>query len=349
VVLKFCIFTKQIVFITMKTVRRILLSILIFAIIIAATGFLLPRKVSVERKLVMNASPRSIFEQINTLKNWVKWSPWHRMDTTMQLSFTGLETGAGASYNWISVNKNVGSGSLTIIASVPNDSLVMLMDYGANGKSTGKFLLVKENQNTRVTWCVESDLGMNPISRWFGLFLDCMVGPDLEKGLLNLDQLLTENKIVNDFEIIDYEIPAQIILSIRDTASSETVSSKLTSMFNKLSDFLKSRSLSPTGAPMTIFHSFTNGNFDIEACMPIKSVLKVPEGFSCYEKENQKAVMIQYIGNYKFINRAYTALQTYVADRGLQLAGPPLEIYVTNPSLNADTNTWQTNVLYPVK
>ena len=333
----------------MKTFRRILLFILTIATVIVATGFLLPRKVSVERKLLMHASPRSIFEQINTLKNWEKWSPWFRMDTIIQLSYTGPETGIGSSYNWISGNRNVGKGSMTIIESIPNDSLLILMDYDANGKSTGKFILAKENQNTRVTWCVESDLGINPISRWFGLFVDRMVGPDLEKGLSNLDQLLIDNRIVNDFEIIDYEVPAQIILSIRDTASLGTFSLKLASMYNKLSAFLKSRNLSPVGAPMTIFHYFTKGNFDIEACMPIDSLLLVPEGFICKEIENQKTVMIQYIGNYKHINRAYTALQTYIADKDLQLAGPPREIYITNPSLNADTSKWQTNVLYPVK
>jgi effector-binding domain-containing protein len=333
----------------MKTVRRILLIILIVALTIAVTGFLLPRKVSVERKMVMNASPGSIFEQINTLKNWVKWSPWLRMDTTMELSFTGPEKGIGASYNWKSDDRNVGKGSLTILGSVPFDSILILMDYGVNGKSTGKFILEKDFHNTSVTWYVESDLGMNPISRWFGLFLDRMVGPDLEKGLSNLYKILSANKIVNDFEIVDYEIPAQILLSIRDTASSTTVPAKLASMYYKLFSFLKSRSLSPTGAPMTVFHSFTNNNFDIEACVPINSLVSVPEGFDCVGKEIQKVVMIQYIGNYKYINHAYAALQTYIADKDIQVTGPPCEIYVTNPSMQADSSMLQTDVFYPVK
>jgi effector-binding domain-containing protein len=332
----------------MKTFRRILSIIFIIAIAIAAAGFLLPQKVNVKRTLVMRASQGSIFEQINTLKNWTKWSPWLKMDTAIQLTFSGPETGIGASYSWLSTNKNVGRGSLTIIGSVPNDSLLILIDYGTSGKSNGKFILAKDKQSTEVTWCLESDLGMNPISRWFGLFLDHMAGPDLEKGLSNIDKLLAENRMVNEFEIIDYEVPAQIVLSIRDTASLKTLSPKLTSMYNRLSVFLKSRNLSPTGAPMTIFHSFINDKFDIETCFPVESCLAVPDQFTCTEKENQKAVMIQYVGNYKCINQAYSALQTYIANKNLQVIGPPREIYVTDPSVQADSSMRYIDVLYPV-
>jgi effector-binding domain-containing protein len=333
----------------MKTFRRILLLILILALTFAAIGLLLPRKVFVERKLVMHTTPRSVFEQINSLRNWEKWSPWLLTDTAIQLIFTGPEAGTGASYSWSSFDKNIGRGSVTIVESVPYDSLLVLMDYGSKGESTGKFTLVKDNQNTIVIWKVASNLGINPISRWFGLFLDRMVGPDLESGLSNLDLLSTGNRMVNNFEILDYEIPAQVLLSIRDTASSGTVSIKLTTMYNKLSDFLKSKSLSPTGTPMTVFHSFSHTDFDIEACVPVKSLLPVPEGFTCAQQLNQKAVMIQYIGGYKYIDRAYTALQTYIKDNNLILAGPPREVYITNPAIEADSSKWQTDIMYPVK
>ena len=34
------------------------------------------------------------------------------------------------------------------------------------------------------------DLGMNPLSRWFGLFLDGIIGPDFEKGLAKMKRIV---------------------------------------------------------------------------------------------------------------------------------------------------------------
>jgi hypothetical protein len=39
---------------------------------------------------------------------------------------------------------------------------------------------------TRVTWGFDSDLGFNPIARYFGMMADDVIGPDYEKGLARL-------------------------------------------------------------------------------------------------------------------------------------------------------------------
>lgn len=39
------------------------------------------------------------------------------------------------------------------------------------------------------TWGFDTDLGMNPIARYFGLVMDSMLGADYEKGLAKLKQV----------------------------------------------------------------------------------------------------------------------------------------------------------------
>ena len=57
--------------------------------------------------------------------------------------------------------------------------------------STGKWHFKPlDNNKTEVTWSMEADLGFNPISRYFGLFFDSMIGPDFEKGLNNLNNIV---------------------------------------------------------------------------------------------------------------------------------------------------------------
>lgn len=312
-------------------------------------GLLLPAKVHIERSLVINASQKSVFEQVNVLKNWEKWSPWLQMDTTIQHSYSGPPSGIGATYNWKSNDKNIGNGSISIIYSTPPASLLVNLDYGDKGKSTGKFLFEKVNQGTKVTWSLESDLGLNPVSRWFGLLMDRIAGPDLENGLLNLDELLKDIKVVNGFEIINYEVPARVLLSVRDTASPETITSKLASMYKRISHFMKLSGFPPTGAPLAIFHNYSSSNFDLEACIPIATVVTTPKGLNCIESTSQKTIMVKYFGSYKMITTAYTALLTYIKDKELQVTGPCWEEYVTDPASEPDSTKWQTNIYYPVK
>lgn len=333
----------------MKIFRRVLFIILCIVLAFIAAGFLLPRKVHVERKLLFNATQKSIFEQVNTLKNWIKWAPWLQQDTSVQLLFSGPEYGIGAKLTWQSTNTNVGNGSASIISSSSPDSLQVVFDYNEKGKSTGRFHFIKEQQNTNVLWELESDLGMNPVSRWVGLFSDRMIGPDLEEGLFNLDQMMQDTKTVFGYEIINIEVPARILISVRDTASPQTVAIKLTSMYNKIALFLKSKNLSPTGNPMAVFYNYKDGNFDIEAGVPIASITSVPSGLNCSERVAQKAVMLKYFGPYTMISKAYNALHSYLDVNELQVNGAGWEEYITNPITESDSSKRQTNIYFPLE
>lgn len=332
----------------MKTLRRILLIILCIALLVVAIGFLLPGNIHVERRKLISAPRNRIFTEINTLKNWQNWSPWLKEDTSMQLSFSEAESGVGAGYSWYSKNNTIGQGSLSIISSFPLDSVKVIMDYGTNGKSTGTFILQKYGLNTLLTWSFDSRIGLHPLSRWIGLFSDYLIGPDLEKGLNNLEVYLKDINTTSDYEITEHEVPAGIFITVRDTASPQTITFKLSGMFKNISSFLKRKDLTPTGSPIAVFHDYTNRYFDIEACMPVASVAQVPEGLNCTVKAAQKTIMIKYFGSYKLISGAYSAMQTYISDNELQINGPGWEEYVTNPNTEPDSTKWQTNIYYPV-
>ncbi|HSI89708.1 MAG TPA: hypothetical protein VK927_01265, partial [Adhaeribacter sp.] len=101
----------------MKILKKLGLGFLGLATLLIVVSFFLPGKVHVERSLIIKAGAEPVYQQVNTLKNWEKWSPWHEMDPNMQLSYQGPEAGEGAGYSWVS--QEVGNGSLTIAASQP--------------------------------------------------------------------------------------------------------------------------------------------------------------------------------------------------------------------------------------
>ena len=185
----------------MKTLRRIVLIITAIIVLLIIVAYLLPRHTHIERSLLINSTSNQLFEQVNTLKNWPKWSPWHKIDPNMHIEYLEYAQGVGAKYTWESTNKQVGNGSLTIIESIPFDTIVTEMDFMENGKARSSFIFTKNEFGTLVTWTMESDLGWNPMSRYFGLMMDRLIGPDFEKGLANLRDvaiaLPIEPKIAN--------------------------------------------------------------------------------------------------------------------------------------------------------
>ncbi|MFZ4547087.1 MAG: SRPBCC family protein, partial [Bacteroidales bacterium] len=303
----------------------------------------MPRKIHVERNLIVHAPAKSIFDQLNEVKSWEKWSPWLKTDNSSKIQYSDPGSGIGAKIEWKSQNKNDGNGSSYIIASVPNDSISFILDFGKKGKSTGGFRLINAKQSTNVIFSISSDLGMNPVSRWIGLLSDRMIGPDLKKGLSNIEKLMSNIHKLNKYEIIETEIPSQILISIRDTASPATLNQKMTSMFEKISRFLKSKNISPIGTPITFFHTFTPANFDIETCLPISSVVSTPKGLNCKETHGQKAIKVQHYGSHKHITLAYDILHSYLKDEKMVQNGSGWEEYITNPYLEADSSKWLTN------
>ena len=106
----------------------------------------------------------------------------------MKLSYSDKTTGIGAWSAWES--KNEGNGKMTITEQTATKVTYRLEfpDFGMS--STGTMELTPDAGGVRVVWSDAGDLGMNPMNRWFGLFLDKFIGTDFDRGLSNLKKLV---------------------------------------------------------------------------------------------------------------------------------------------------------------
>ena len=172
----------------MKTLKKIGIGLLVVIVLLVIVSFFLPSKVVVARSMVIKAPQEVVFNQVNTLKNWPNWMPWIKMDPNMKLTYDGPASGTGAKYSWSSEKHDVGHGSLTITASTPNTEIDNAMAFEGRGNSTSDFKFEAADGGTKVTWSMESDMGMNPIGRYMGLMMDGMLGKTFEEGLGNLEK-----------------------------------------------------------------------------------------------------------------------------------------------------------------
>jgi Polyketide cyclase / dehydrase and lipid transport len=172
----------------MTLLKKLLLAVMVIPIAIIILSLFLPSKYRVERTVVMRAKADAVYAHVSTLKHWPDWTAWTTNKyPDMKNSFSGPESGVGATYHW--EGQSSGSGVLKLIRVEPGKRLDYELNF-ENGKhvSTGAIVIEPEGETLKVTWFNEGSLGWNPVSRIFGLLMDGMMGPDFEEGLRKLQQ-----------------------------------------------------------------------------------------------------------------------------------------------------------------
>ncbi len=172
----------------MKLLVKILAGFAALVILLVLVAFALPRQYKIERAMVMKAKPEAVFAQVADLKAWKNWGAWQERDPGMKLSYSAQSTGVGAWSQWESAKE--GNGKMTITSQTATKVVYKLEFPDVGMSSTGSVELAADAGGTKVIWVDAGDLGMNPMNRWFGLFLDGMIGPDFEKGLSNIKKIV---------------------------------------------------------------------------------------------------------------------------------------------------------------
>lgn len=173
---------------TMKLLLKILGGLAVVILLLVVVAFFLPRQYRVERALVIKAKPEAVLPQLVDLRAWKNWGAWQERDPGMKLSYSDKQSVVGAWSQWESAKE--GNGKMTITSLTPT-KIVYALEFPDMGmSSTGVMEVLPEAGGTKVVWSDAGDLGMNPMSRWFGLFLDKIIGPDFERGLTNMKKLV---------------------------------------------------------------------------------------------------------------------------------------------------------------
>jgi hypothetical protein len=174
----------------MSLIRRVLLWTGAALLLLVAVAYLLPRQVHVDRSITINAPREAVFAQINGFGTFNKWSPWFELDPDAKYTFEGPATGVGAKMSWVGDPSTLGSGSQVVTAVQADQRVACDVDFGRGGIAKQAISLAASGAGTKVTWGIDIDLGMNPVSRYFGLAMDGMVGKDFAKGLGNLKKVV---------------------------------------------------------------------------------------------------------------------------------------------------------------
>jgi len=148
-----------------------------------------PSDFAIERTAAIQAPASAIYPHLQSLRAMNEWSPFAKGDPAMKITYSGPDSGVGASSSWQSDKS--GSGSSTITRAVPNEEVEMRLDFTApmTATNTARFMLQPQGDATRVTWRMEGHRGF--LAKAFGLVvnMDKVVGGEFEKGLASVKTL----------------------------------------------------------------------------------------------------------------------------------------------------------------
>jgi hypothetical protein len=174
-------------------IKKILLGLAAALLILLIVAALQPAEFRVERSASIAAPPVALFDQVNDHKKFQVWNPWAKMDPESKTTYSGPDSGVGAVASWD--GKKVGAGSATITESKPGELVRQRMDWlkPMEGTSTVEFTFKPDGDKTIVTWTMFGE--NNFAGKLFGLFMDMdkMCGPEFEKGLADLEKIVTSS------------------------------------------------------------------------------------------------------------------------------------------------------------
>jgi len=174
----------------MRFLKRLLIgSVLLIAAFLVVVWFQ-PDDYRLTRSTVIAAPAARVFAQVNELKKWDDWSPWAKVDPNAKVTFSGPQSGPGATFTWDG-NDKVGAGTMTITESRPNQRIATRTDFARPfaGTSNTDFVFSEQGGQTNVIWTMAGRHDFISKAICLVMSMEQMLGPDVEKGLVQLKQV----------------------------------------------------------------------------------------------------------------------------------------------------------------
>ncbi len=159
----------------------VIIGIIVLLIIVI---LFLPSSVHVESEVTVNTPASGPFDQVNQLRNWENWSPWHKIDPNQKLEYSDPDNGQGAWYTWESDNKNVDHGKLTLATVESNKKIVTTLEFRKWGTNTSSFDFTESDGATTVRWSMDNEF--KGFAKIFGAMMKGRLKQQFDEGLAGI-------------------------------------------------------------------------------------------------------------------------------------------------------------------
>ena len=326
-------------------IKKILLGVLAFIILVTLVGFFLPNKIEIARDIRITAPIGYVFEEINELERWTDWSYWQSRDPAMQITYGNYKKGKGASMSWKIKNDSV---VLKITESLSDTSIVTETYFTEADTARSYYKLKHKGDTTLLTATQKRNNFKDPFSRWKAfLFIRPKVKKALSYDLKKIKEI-AEAKPIFTIKITEESLAPIYYISSSQLVEGKTDTSQMKKILKELYNATQNAKVSSVGYPIGLYseRSTIKVNYGIPFWPPDT---KFPLEFPVSQHYSGAAIRGVHIGSYKQLNKAHEQVRQYIDYKKFEMNGYPWEVYVKGPHNESESDQWITEVYYPVK
>jgi effector-binding domain-containing protein len=131
---------------------------------------------------------------------------------------------------------------------------------------------------------------------------------------------------------------AILVMSRRVPVRLSDIGSVIGTAFGEVYGYLGAHGGEPGGPPFVIYHGMPGRDdpFDVEICAPVARRSDAPPGWQIAELPAGMFATLLHIGPYDTLGAGYTKLTAWLGSHDMTVAGPPREVYLSEPDTPPD-------------
>lgn len=286
----------------------------------------------VDESIQIDASVASVKNALLDFRGWHAWSPWICADPGCTVDYAE----DGQSYRWDGAI--IGSGSMKLVKEEPDAifyDLAFLKPFKSQSKVDFK-LIALGPEKTQLHWRMQSSMP------FFLFFLvkstRAMIRNDYRRGLAKIKDKLELGSVPSILEFLGVgKGVCSAYLGIRKVCTIEELAAVSKQLFTRLSHELDTRVISPSGAPMTISHSFDllTDQVALTMAVPVPDVLQdLGSEFVSERLDIPRSYQVIHKGAYRHLSNAWASgmmhqrAKRFLPHKGLD----KVEVYLNDPA-----------------
>lgn len=151
------------------------------------------------------------------------------------------------------------------------------------------------------------------------------------------------------------QLEPQPVVSIRATVPIAELGQHHDDRLRALAGFLEQRGVRPAGPPFVRYHTFGDGETDLEVGIPVGTAVAGEGRIAAAELPGGPAVTTWHIGAHDTLGDAYARMQVWLSEHGREPDGAAWEVYgwidparYDGPATWPDPASWRTQLIQPI-
>lgn len=192
--------------------------------------------------------------------------------------------------------------------------------------------------------------GFNPVTKFYAVFEKDKIKKDFQHKFDSLKVVLEELPKIHGVNVEKKMMDEDLwFLSIRDTINQMSMNNVHGKFYEEINQFLIEKDLDNSEPPLVIYHFWSDTLIDIEVGVPVADSLIVGNMRIKMNKiEKSNVITAVHYGAYERLPETYFGINEWMRRNKVVVIGPPWEIYLTDPSTEADPKKWETAIFFPI-